>query len=132
MLVRWATDHAGQPGGADPVTGLVGDDDLVRRHRSAEPQRRRDAGDDTVTHTLVVGGVDVDTERDTAVEPGRVHGGTGGAQTLRENAGGTAVQQAVWLRVALDRHSGDHTLRRRFKKRDSHTSAEGTGRSRKI
>ena len=37
--------RAGDPGGADPAALLVADDHLVRRHRAAEVDRGRDAGD---------------------------------------------------------------------------------------
>ena len=55
---------ARQPSGAHPPVGLVGDDDLVRRDRAAGVHRRARARHQPVARGAVVGGVDVDPDRD--------------------------------------------------------------------
>ncbi len=69
---------------------------------------------------LVMGGVEVDADGDAAVQAGGMQRGADRAERLGQDAGGAAVQQAVGLGVALNRHGADDALGRRLGDSDAH------------
>src|SRR5690349_742149 len=122
-----APKEAGEAGRAHPVAVLVGDDDLVGHRRPAPVHRRRHPGDGPRADALVVRRVDVHADRERPVHGDAVQHRPDRADRLREHARRPAVQQAVRLGVALDRHGGDHPLGRRLGDLDAHALTQGTG-----
>lgn len=71
---------------------FVGDGYVVRRARAPEVHRGGDTGDDARADPSVVGGVEVDAERDPF--RGGVEHRAEGAERFGQRGGGTAVEQA--------------------------------------
>src|SRR5262252_7815083 len=77
--------HAGQTGGADPPAVLVGDDDLVRGHLSAQMKWGRDPGDPARSDSAMVGRGDLDSDRVAAERFPGVQRGADRADRLGED-----------------------------------------------
>ena len=116
------TVQAAQSGRAYPLALLIGDNDVVCGHRATAVDQCRYAGNMTSRSATVVGSVDLDANG-YPVWTGMQRRAKR-AKRLREDARGSAVQQAHGLRIAFDRHRSDDSLGRGRQDLDPHTTCE--------
>src|SRR5580700_5158468 len=120
--LRLVPDQAGQPGRAHAVAARIRDHDVIGGQRPAPVREGGHRRDLAVADAPVVRRADLDADHHPA--RARVQERAERSDGLREHAGRAAVQQAVRLGVALDRHGGDDPRRRRGHDRDAHPARE--------